>query len=181
MSFSVSVFENVSFNPFINNLIKSIQNNTSLKSSFTSIMVDREEGIWGTAIYTFEKKMSSSEDDGCKVRLKGQYMRLDLSCISIQDISYHNDTLKQQQSSGRHIQRRDSPSGEVCFLFSQFSGTCLEIWIAFKYHLSESVSQLVLVYLLSIVKPPLPILRASLHQLNPLLLIRILPSSINEY
>lgn len=56
MSFSVSVFENVSFNPFINNLIKSIQNNTSLKSSFTSIMVDREEGIWGTEIYTFEKK-----------------------------------------------------------------------------------------------------------------------------
>lgn len=125
--------------------------------------------------------MSSSEDDGSKVGLKGQYMRLDLSCISIQDISYHNDTLKQQQSSGRHIQRRDSPSGEVCFLFSQFSGTCLEIWIAFKYHLSESVSQLVLVYLLSIVKLPLPILRASLHQLNPLLLIRILPSSINEY
>lgn len=55
MSFSVSVFENVCFNPFINNLIKPIQNITSLKSSLTSIMVEREEGIWGTAIYTFEK------------------------------------------------------------------------------------------------------------------------------
>lgn len=55
MSFSFSVFENVSFNPFINNLIKPIQNITSLKSSLRSIMVDREEGIWGTAINTFEE------------------------------------------------------------------------------------------------------------------------------
>lgn len=55
MSFSVSVFENVSFNPFINNLIKPIQNIASLKSSFSFITVEREEGIWGPAIYTFEK------------------------------------------------------------------------------------------------------------------------------